>query len=97
MAEEKSSGAMEANAPPVIYSNVPSQTPTFFADTCIFATGMGANTVRLQFAEFVPGAMDGNDPGTKVRYVGTLVMPLDGFKNMVEYLNTLMPVASDGD
>lgn len=59
--------------------------PSVYADACLFATRLGS-TVRLTFVENVLEAADSPDPGIKARHVGTLVMPYEGYKNMLEYL-----------
>ena len=85
-------GEPEQASEPVVaipFTNHVSDVPSYYADTCIFATDLGS-TIRLQFSEFIPGAKDSNDPGMKARYVGTLIMPLEGFRNMMGYLNQSM-------
>lgn len=70
--------------------NTPADAQTIYADGCLFATQLGS-TVRLQLIETIIGAVDSNDPGARVRYVLNLVMPAEGFTNMVQYLgNTSM-------
>lgn len=59
--------------------------PTVYADSCIFATRLGS-TVRLTFVEHILEPANGPSPGMKTRHVGTLVMPYEGYKNMLEYL-----------
>ena len=78
------------------FINSPIDVGTVFADTCMFATAIGT-TVRLQFAEAIPGAADSADPGLKMKYVGNLVMPEIGFRAMVKYLNEIMPEQADAE
>jgi hypothetical protein len=77
-----------APAPSPAYTTIgnPESVPTVFADTAIFAYRFGG-TVRVQFVEAINGAADSTSPGIKTRYVGNLVMPVEGFANMLEYLN----------
>lgn len=63
--------------------------PTVFADGCVFAARMGS-TVRLTFAETILEPDGIGPPGLKNRHVGTLVMPIEGFDNMMRYLNDLV-------
>lgn len=77
---------VEEQVPGVTYIGVPADAPTTYADNCAFVTSVGP-TARLQFVEFVPGASDSTAPGMKVRYVRTIVMPIDGFRGMVTYFN----------
>ncbi len=83
----------------------PEAVPTVFADTAIFAYRFGG-TVRIQFMEMMSGAADSSSPGIKGRYVGNLVMPVEGFANMLHYLNQIAgemnlpavaPEEADGD
>lgn len=62
--------------------------PTVYADGCLFATRLGSN-VRLTFVETILEAGDSPSPGAKTRHVGTLVMPVEGFSNMLDYLNKI--------
>lgn len=79
--------------PPVVEPVVPkipiagsaADHPTVYADGCLFATRLGSN-VRLTFFETILEARDSTHPGFKNRHVGTLVMPLDGYKSMMKYL-----------
>jgi len=64
----------------------PETVPTVFADTAIFAYRFGG-TVRIQFVEGIVGAADGTSPGLASRHVGNLVMPVEGFANMLAYFN----------
>jgi len=64
--------------------------PTVYADGCIFASRFGS-TVRLTFIETIIEAADAPYPGPKSRHVGTLVMPAEGFRNMLRYLNDVTP------
>lgn len=75
--------------------------PTVYADGCVFATRLGS-TVRLAFTETILEAVDGPFPGLKARHVGTLVLPVEGFRDMLEYLNKIapefiFPKAEDGE
>lgn len=69
-------------------SGTPETVPTVFADTAIFAYRFGG-TVRVQFVEAISGASDSTSPGVKTRYIGNLVMPVEGFANMLRYLNQI--------
>jgi hypothetical protein len=72
--------------------------PTVYADGCVFATRIGSN-VRIAFTETILEAADGPFPGYKARHVGTLVMPSEGFRDMMEYLNKIAPkfIFPEGD
>ena len=64
--------------------------PTVYADGCIFATRVGS-IVKLTFYETIVEPADSNFPGVKHRPVGTLNLPLDGYANMLSYLNEMTP------
>lgn len=64
--------------------------PSVYADGCVFATRLGSN-VRIAFTEAMLEAADGPFPGYKVRHVGTLIMPVEGFRDMLLYLNKIAP------
>lgn len=64
--------------------------PTVYADGCLFATRLGS-TVRLTFAENILEAADGPSPGLKMRHVGTLVLPIEGYQAMMAYLADVTP------
>lgn len=64
--------------------------PTVFADGLVFATKIGSN-IRLQFAEYSPHPANHPDPGLKTRHVVTVVMPPEGFENMMTYLQDVTP------
>lgn len=66
----------------------PKDAPTIFSDGLLFATLVNGN-VRLQFAEYVPQAFNGPNPGLKTRVIGTVVMPLEGYRGMVDYLDSV--------
>lgn len=60
--------------------------PTVFADGCLHAAFAGAN-MRITFAETIWGPSDNEaEAGMNVRHVLSLVIPRDGFLNMIEYL-----------
>ena len=73
--------------------------PTVFADGCIFTTRVGP-TVRMTFVEQVIEAVDATYPGPKTRHVGTLVLPVEGFRHMMRYFeeikSSILPEATDG-
>jgi len=71
---------------PIIPVNPIASVPSVYADLCVFATSSGS-TVRITFAEAIVAPSDGPDPGLKVRHVGHLVLPREGFVNMLDYLN----------
>lgn len=70
--------------------NGASDAETVFADGLIFATRLGS-AVRLQFAEYVPQASNHPDPGMKTRIVKTIVMPIEGYDAMLQYLVEVTP------
>lgn len=63
--------------------------PTVFADGCLFAYRM-SGTVRMAFVESMIEAANGPYPGFKTRHVGTLVLPMEGLKVTLDYLNKLV-------
>lgn len=75
------------------FVRVPSDVPSFYADSCIFIGGVG-NTARLQFVEAIPGALDSTDPGLKMRYAFNVIMPHEGLMAMVRYLLSVLPEES---
>lgn len=85
-----SSDQKEAPPPPpaIPLQNNALNTPTVYADAVWFAANLG-NVVRIQFIENQLHTADSTTPGLNARYVGTLLMPRDGFKNMVEYLKRM--------
>lgn len=84
---EKTSTEPEAKIP-LVTSAV--NAPTVYADGCLFATRLGS-TVRLTFAENILEAADGPNPGLKMRHVGTLVLPIEGYDAMLKYLLDVTP------
>ena len=79
----------QAAAPELVtFANSPRDVQSIYVDTLMFATMVGT-TVRLQFAEAIPGAKDSTDPGVKMRYTLNLLMPLDGFASTLAYLNAV--------
>jgi hypothetical protein len=66
--------------------NAATDVPTFFSDTVIFSYSTG-NTARLHFMETIVEPQGSPNAGFKARHVGNLVMPIDGFRNMLAYLN----------
>jgi hypothetical protein len=74
--------------PPIPLVTSSKDYPTVFADAVWFAAVMG-NVVRLQFIEnhLEPG--NSPQPGIKAKHVGTLAMPREGFKAMVQYLSAM--------
>ena len=71
---------------PIIPINPIASVGTVYADMCVFATSAGS-AVRITFAEAILAPSDGPDPGLKVKHIGHLVMPREGFANMLDYLN----------
>jgi hypothetical protein len=63
-----------------------SDAPTIYADGCIFVSTIG-NAIRLSFVETIVEPANGPMPGLKTRHVANVVMPADGFANMLEYMN----------
>ncbi len=95
--EEQLRSTIEGNGPEqpknenpseMVQVNGPKDAPTVFADGLLFATLVNGN-VRLQFAEYVPHATNGPDPGLKTRVIANVIMPLEGYRGMMEYLNTV--------
>lgn len=70
--------------------NEPKDVPSIFSDGLLFATLVAGN-VRLQFAEYVPHAFNGRNPGLKTRVVANVVMPLDSYRAMMDYLERVNP------
>lgn len=68
--------------------NDPKDAPTVFSDGLLFATVVNGN-VRLQFAEYVPQAANGPNPGLKTRVVANVIMPLEGYRGMMDYLDAV--------
>ena len=68
--------------------------PTIFADGCLFARRMGS-TVRLTFVESMIEPSDGPFPGFKTRHVGTLIMPVEGFRATLGYLNRMADMLTE--
>ncbi len=62
--------------------------PTIYADGVIFATRFGS-TVRVHLVETVAEAADAPHPGLKTRHVANIVMPIEGYRNTVKYLNEI--------
>lgn len=62
--------------------------PTIYADGVIFATRFGS-TVRIHLVETVAEATDAPHPGLKTRHVANVVMPIEGYRNTVKYLNEI--------
>ena len=71
------------------FTNGPSDAGTVFSDHCLFASRF-VSTVRLSFVETLLEPADSLNPGAKTRYVGHVVMPMEGFRNMVQYLNQVV-------
>lgn len=72
----------------MVQVNVPKDAPTVFSDGLLFATLVNGN-VRLQFAEYVPHARNGPEPGLKTRVVANVIMPLEGYRGMMDYLEAV--------
>jgi hypothetical protein len=89
MATKADDAKSAEETPDITYVGSPENAPTVYADNCAFATSVGP-TMRLQLVEFVLGARDSTSPGMKVRYVQNLVMPLDGFRHMVDYFSGII-------
>lgn len=80
---EAGGDATETAELPVVTSG--KDAPTVFADGCVFAAITGG-VVRLQFVESIFDAMNVPHPGHKIRHVGTIVMPTEGFAATLAYL-----------
>ncbi|TMM47269.1 hypothetical protein [Qipengyuania marisflavi] len=72
----------------IVQVNDPKDAPTVFSDGLLFATLVNGG-VRLQFAEYVPHATNGPNPGLKTRVVANVVMPLEGYRGMMDYLSSV--------
>lgn len=59
--------------------------PTVYADACLFAQAVGPN-IRLTFVETIFAPEGIPEAGSNARHVGHLVMPKEGFLNMMKYL-----------
>jgi hypothetical protein len=84
LAEENEATGESASPFNVVNSFV--DVPTVYADACVFAAAVGSN-IRMTFMESILGPTDSPEPGWKVRHVGHLVMPRDGFASTVRYFN----------
>lgn len=78
---------MAEDEPKDVFENHPIHAPVVYADGLMVANTLGG-VWRLSFVESMAAPLD-YVPGWKHRYVGTLVMPQDGFLAMVDYLNRI--------
>ena len=66
-----------------------SDAPSIYADGCIFVSTIG-NAIRISFVETILEPANGPRPGLKTRHVANIVMPADGFKNTLKYMNNVV-------
>lgn len=92
---EEDTGPENAELPDIVQANFPVQAPTVYADGLLFATNV-SNTIRLQFAEYVPHAMNSSDPGLKTRVVLNVAIPVEGYSAMMKYLNDINITSPQG-